>query len=76
VNIPEHVDRSRLHVSTSANPGRWAAIEGMIVKDEDGSLWIAGPQSEERLDRAIWKAFHVDPDDFILGRLRVTVEAV
>lgn len=65
---------SRIGTSTGANPGRWAMVVGMIVRADDGTLWVVGHHDAEPLDGALWRAFHVDPDDDILGRLQVVIE--
>jgi hypothetical protein len=70
------LDPARLDTTTAANPGRFATVEGMLVVDKRGVLWVVGHHSAERLDRLLWQAFHVDPDEAILGRLRVTVGAL
>jgi hypothetical protein len=70
------IDASRLDVDTSANPGRFAHVEALLVFDRTSQrFWIVGHHDVKRLDEALWQAFHVDPDDEIIGRVRVTLEA-
>lgn len=69
-------DSTRLDVEQSANPGRFTAVEALLVFDRTTQrFWIVGHNDVKRLDEALWQAFHVDPDDEIIGRVRVTFEA-
>jgi hypothetical protein len=68
-------------VIVRANPGRWCYVEGRITVEHPAvpgdavggaaRLLVDG----EPLDTVIWNAMHVDPDDKVLGHLRIEVEA-
>jgi hypothetical protein len=83
VTLPEAVLRARLlngdeqlGFVASANPGHVAQVEAYVVHDRTRGLWIVLPDDARRLDDTLWASFHVDPDEELLGRVRVTIEAI
>jgi hypothetical protein len=69
------VDRERLDLVTTANPGRFCSVEAMLVHDAEQGFWLVTHDDALKLDDALWAGFHEDPAEEILGRVRVTIEA-
>ena len=68
-------DRSRLDLVTTTDPGRSCSIEGFVVHDRVQGLWLVLDDDALRLDETLWAAYHDDPHEELLGRVRVTMEA-
>lgn len=69
-------DSSRLDLVTVASPGSSASIEATLVHEFGGGFWVVTHDDALMLDDVLWAAYHRDPSEDIIGRVRVSIVAL